>query len=163
MLPAETLKLGANFFQVVPMLGEESFLLQPRILPLVAEVGALALAQANSGASLVSLFETIAPIVARACAKLPPDELKFIMRALLKNATMDGQPLYRESPDGSVVALVDVLMQGRTLDIWKLLLKALEVSYPDFFALARGLRAKVAAKESPSETSSTSAGPSTDS
>lgn len=163
MLPAETFKLGANVFQVAPLLGEDSFLLQPRILPLVAELGALALAQAESGESLVSLLEKVSPIIARACTKLPPEELKFIMRALLKNATMDGQPLYKEAADGTVVALINVLMQGRTLDIWKLLTKALEVSYPDFFALARGLRAKAAAKDAPSETSTISAGPSTDS
>lgn len=156
MLDAVTFKLGTNMFSVAPLLGEESFLLQPRILPLVAELSALVGAQAESGESMTALIEKVAPIVTRACAKLPPDELKFIMRSLLKNATMDGQQLYRENPDGTTVALINVLMQGRTLDIWKLLAKALEVSYPDFFALARGFQARAAAKADPSGGSTTS-------
>jgi hypothetical protein len=148
---ADPFKIGKDTFTVSPLLGEESFVFQPRILPLVAEVAALATAQAESGDSLQALLDKAAPVIARACAKLPPAELRDIMRTLLRGATMNGQRLYLD--DGS--APINVLMQGRTLDIWRLLLKALEVSYPDFFDLVRGLRGKSKA-EAPSETLVTS-------
>lgn len=144
-------KIGNDHFTVQPLMGEESFLLQMRILPLVTDLAALATAQSEAGDSILSLLDKAAPIVQRACAKLPPDELRIIMRALLKGATMNGQQLYTDQGNP-----INVLMMGRTLDIWKLIVKALEVSYPDFFGLVRGLvgRSKAAAAYAMSDTSS---------
>jgi hypothetical protein len=147
---AETFKIGSDVFTVEPLLGEASFLLQPRILPLVSDLAALATAQADAADSILALLDKASPIVARACAKLPPSELRDIMRTLLAGARMNGSLLYTDKGNP-----IDFLMMGRTLDIWKLIIKALEVSYPDFFGLVKGLRgqAKAAASSATSTTS----------
>lgn len=148
---SEPFKIGTDVFTVQPLLGEASFLLQPRLAPLLAELAALATAQADSGDSILALLERAAPIISRACEKLPAEELRTIMRTLLAGATMNGQPLYTQNGNP-----IDVLMMGKTIAIWRLILKALEVSYPDFFDLVRGLRAKAVAKVVASATSTTS-------
>lgn len=156
------LRIGDDVFMVAPLLGERSFLLQPLIAPAMTDFGALfglfAKAYADfagdeepkvaSGGDeepklelgemiddVMSALEQAGPIVARLCAKLPPDHLKAIVRELLAGATMNGKPLYSQQGNP-----IDVLLQGRTVDFWRLLVHALRVSYPDFFGLLRGLR-----------------------
>lgn len=172
--------LGTDLFTVNPLPGEESFVFQPRILPLVAEL--VALVGVTSGDAppapeepvvppedsaepptpatkparkLGDILAEAAPIVQRACAKMPPEELRVVLRTLLRGATMNGKPLYTEQGNP-----INVLMRGRTIDLWKLVMFALQVSYPDFFGLFRGLQKKFAAAAG-SETSATSSpGPS---
>lgn len=151
MLKSATYELGSDVFVIEPLLGEESFVFQSRVAPLVAEIMGLFGVRADA-ADLGALLEAATPIVARAARALPPEELRQVMRILLKGTTVNGKPLY--SPEGQPL-LINVVMQGRTIDVWKLLVKSIEVSYPDFFDLLRayGVRRGAAAS---SETSSTS-------
>lgn len=173
--------IGIDQFTVNPLPGEESFVFQPRVLPLVAELVALVgvasgdeaptapeepvvpsddpveppPAPARPSRKLGDILAEAAPIVQRACAKMPPEELRTILRTLLRGATMNGKPLYTEQGNP-----INVLMRGRTIDLWKLVMFALQVSYPDFFGLFRALQKKPAAVAG-SETSATSSpGPS---
>lgn len=179
-----TLRIGNDVFTVSPLLAEASFLLQPKIVPILPDVGELYGIFTQAAAAVLSELkappaaagapqESEAPAagaggegvspeqlaaasqlateyvarasaaVARLCAKLPPDELRYIMRTLLQGATMNGAQLY--TPQGNPI---DVLLRGRTLDVWRLLIHAVKVSYPDFFGLADALRARVAAAKS---------------
>lgn len=178
-----TLRIGNDVFTVSPLLAEASFLLQPKIVPILPDVGELygiftqaaaavlselkappaaAGAPQESEAPAPSAGDGVSPeqlaaasqlateymarasaAVARLCAKLPPDELRYIMRTLLQGATMNGALLYTPQGNG-----IDVLLRGRTLDVWRLLIHAVKVSYPDFFGLADALRARVAAAKS---------------
>ena len=162
---AETsFKIGNDAFTVSLLPGEESFLLQPSIAPVIVEIVQLAALFARSLGGLpddadaaqkiaaaLPLIGEASAVVARLCAKLPRETLREMMRKLLTGATMNGTLLYQ----GSQGNPIDVLMQGRSLDIWRLVIRAMEVSYPDFFGLLSGFRV-AAAKASPSETSATS-------
>lgn len=175
------LTLGTDAFTVNPLAGEESFVFQPRILPLVAELVALMgisssgddapapeepavpsddpveppPAAAKPSRSLGDILAEAAPIVSRACARMPPEELRTVLRTLLKGATMNGQQLYTEKGNP-----INVLMRGRVIDMWKLVMFALQVSYPDFFGLLRGLRKKPAAATDSATSATSSPGPS---
>ena len=167
------IKIGNDVFTVEPLLGESSFLLQPLLVPILADVAALyglftsavvdlvglkegvtpegvAAAKAKLDQNVMSLLpevqpalEKAGPIIARLCAKLPAADLQHIMRTLLKGATFNGQQLYTAQGNP-----IDIVMRGRTLDVWRLLIHALEVSYPDFFDLLRGPAAQPAAEAS---------------
>jgi hypothetical protein len=168
-----SLKIGNDVFTVSPLAGESSFLLQPKILPLLPDVGALvslfatamaaapsapddateeakALASGAQVAAATGFLAEAAVVVARLCAKMPSADLKEVMRTLLEGATMNGTLLYTGQGNP-----INVLMQGRTIDIWRLLAHALKVSYPDFFGLLGAFRGRVG-KAGASATSSTS-------
>ena len=156
------LKIGDDVFVVSPLLGEESFLLQPKLMPIVADcmTGFFAMHEkvADGQLDYVALADKLSPLVQSIASKLPIEELRFIMRALLRGATMNGQQLY--TPAGNPI---DVLLQQRSLDVWRLLFHAVKVSYPDFFQAARRVLAGAAAAQpaSSSATSTTSSpGPS---
>lgn len=72
----------------------------------------------------------ITPLVSRFCQALPAAELKSLTRDLLNGATCNGATLF--GPGGGVF---NAVMQGRTVDTWRLLFHALRVNYPDFFAV----------------------------
>ncbi len=99
------------------------------------------------GADVMALVPELQPtleqasdIIAKIAAKLPAATLRTIRRTLLRGSTMDSKPLYATT-EGQA-DLIGSLMRGRTIDGWKLLLFALEVNYPDFFAIARPLAAR---------------------
>jgi hypothetical protein len=136
--------IGGSRFQVAPLPAIRSFRLQPRLVPVVAEVAGLIFAVLAStgkplkdaslddilGLDLTSLPATdIIETVARVCAKLPPAELESIVKELLSTASMDGKPLFTGNGDP-----FDVLMMGRTIDTWRLLIFAVQVNYPDVFS-----------------------------
>ena len=50
---------------------------------------------------------------------------------------------------------LDAAMQGRTLDVWRLLFEAVRLNYPDFFKALGGSVAPSGAAVSPSEGSNT--------
>lgn len=161
--------IGSSIFTVNPLAGERSFLLQPKLLPALSEIATLYALFISTVSDLMPklgdkadkdidpmellplaqpALESAGPVIARLCEKLGPN-LKDIMRELLEGATMDGKPLYTQQGNP-----IDVLMQGRTLDIWKLIVFAMGVSYPDFFGLLRGFGKKSAGAK-PSETLTT--------
>lgn len=145
--------IGGNRFEVFPLDAMQSFTLQPRIAPIIAEVGALVLAalQSDAAQQLVGggtdlktmsieqflaldldvgvLAEQLVVAVGRICQKLPPADLKAILRELLANAKMDGQALFTQNGDPFLQ-----LMRGRTLDTWRLLFFSVQVNYPDVFS-----------------------------
>lgn len=147
------LELNGKFYTVNALLAEDSFDLQPRILPVLPDFLQLYLLFYDSFSEMVTRAEKSAgeierdeivdkmreiadkaqPIILRLCKALPPDELRTIRRTLLRGATCDGKALYNE---GVGPNNIDLLMQGRTIDMWRLLLFALGVSYPDFFEIA---------------------------
>jgi hypothetical protein len=75
----------------------------------------------------------IVPIVGRVCAQLPPDELEQILRILLSNTFANGERLFSEQHERGKPDPFDKVMQGRTLDTWRLVWEALRVVYADFF------------------------------
>lgn len=165
-------KIGPNTFRVEQLPAMRSFVLQPRILPVAAEVVGLfldTLGKAGKTAGEVSIAslldmdlaataETFVAAVARCCLKLPPSELETITRELLCGATCDGQLLFQF--DGKP-GTFDLVMRGRTIDTWRLLFFAVQVNYPDFSSAVADLR-KGSTAASPSAGSNTSdlAGPS---
>lgn len=163
------LKLGTDTFTVNALLAEESFDLQPKLLPVLPDMLELAamftreffeLVEAKGGDANVDvpieeildkglgLLGRASPIISRVCAKLNPDEMRYIRRTLLSGATCNGKPLYGKPGEGN---LIDVVLQGRTIDLWRLLIFAVEVSYPDFFALLAALKKKAPKADEPSE------------
>jgi len=119
--------IGGNVFSVVPLPAMRSFALQPRLAPALAEV--VGVLGSLSGDLDVG---ALGPAVGRFFAKLPADELEAVTRELLAGATMDGAQLFTAAGNP-----FDLVMRGRTLDVWRLLAFAVEVNYPDFFALVR--------------------------
>lgn len=172
-----SLTIGNDVFTVSPLSGERSFLLQPKILPLLPDVGALvsmfaqamaaapsapddATAEAKAAASgaqmaaATSFLSEANEVVMRLCAKMPATDLREVMRALLDGATMNGTMLYTAQGNP-----IDVLMQGRTIDLWRVLAHALKVSYPDFFGLLGAFRGRVKQVVSSATSSTSSPGP----
>lgn len=142
--------IGKDKFSVDLIDPWESFLLEPILLPVVAEIVPAVMAavnvlndQAGGGkvadlefAQVLPVLDAIAPAVGKAFSKLPPDKLDFVARKLLANATMNGQPLFMEGADP-----IRVLLRGRTLTIWRVLYASLQENYADFFGvLGRGAR-----------------------
>lgn len=148
-------EIGGAVFTVSPLPAMRSFLLQPRIAPVLAEAGAI-LAEVAAGDAdvldldVLELAPRILPRVGQIFAKLPPEELRAITRELLEGATMDGVLLFTGAGDP-----FDVKLRGRTLDVWRLLWFALEVNYPDFFGALAASRSAGAVKAGPSAASNT--------
>ncbi len=174
-----TRKIGEDIFTISPLGYEETCDLQPLLAPALADFGRLyalfigemarllqqhgaEVAEADVVTMLPELggsLDQASAIIAQVAAKLPATSLRTIRRTLLRGATMNSKPLYATTegqPD-----MINTLMRGRTIDGWKLLLFALEVNYPDFFALARPLAALGgrATSSSTSTTTTPDAGP----
>lgn len=164
-------KIGDRTFVVNPLSGERTFLLQPKLAPALSEIAALYALFVQTVAGIMPklgadadrdvdplmllphalpALETAGPVIGRLAEKLGPN-LRDIMRELLEGATCNGTLLY--SAQGNPI---DVLMQGRTIELWRLLIFAMEVSYPDFFGLFRGLRGTTSQKAESSAPSTTS-------
>lgn len=164
------IQLGNQTFTVNALLAEESFDLQPKLAPIIPEIAQLAAIFSGSLAHLAEVDKrvdegelsnndlleqirdvsrVVGPIVERVCKLLSPDDLRYIRRTLLRDALCDGRPLYAATPDKP--SPINVILQGRTLDMWRLIIFAVKVSYPDFFALGESvaLRSRTA---SPSAT-----------
>lgn len=163
------IKLGAETFTVNALLAEDSFDLQPKLLPVLPDMLELYAMFAQEFLSLaeekgldgdvpveevldkgLALLARASPIISRLCSKLAPDELRYIRRTLLAGATCNGKPLYGGATgQGNAI---DFILQGRTLDMWRLQVFAVRVSYPDFFGLLAALRKKPPQPDAPSET-----------
>ena len=156
------IELGKNKFVVPPPSGMRSFALQQRIVPVAGRVAGVFVSLLGTGVDVADIGEmdltkvlpAALPHVGHIFSEMPPGELEFITRELLRDAKFDGKPLFN-APGGDAF---DSLMQGRTSDTWKLLWHAMEVWYPDFFALVRAPAGRTAAKGNPSEESNTSPG-----
>jgi hypothetical protein len=157
------IELGKNKFVVPVPSGMRSFALQQRIIPVAGRVAGVFVALLGKGVDLVTLGEmdltaalpAALPHIGHIFSEMPPGELEWITRELLRDAKCDGMQLFG-SPGGDAF---DALMQGRTTEVWQLLWHAVEVWYPDFFARARALTARIDAKASPSVASTTSSQP----
>lgn len=158
--------IGKNTFIVPAPGGMKSFALQQKILPVAGRVISVFLQLLGaSGSSVTKLLEAdvlailpqAMPHVGQIFGSMPAGELEAITRDLLQGSTCDKMQLFG-APGGDPF---DAIMQGRTMDTWKLLFHALEVWYPDFFANARlsfGRDAKVN-PSTESATSTPTAGP----
>lgn len=159
--------LGENTFDVPPPKGMRSFALQQRILPVagrVAEVilhfvGATGVQVDNIsdllGSDVLKVLPHAMPAIGNVFSSMPAGELETITRELLGDATLRRGKTPMKLFGAPAGDPFDQIMQGKSLDTWKLLWHALEVWYPDFFGLAAGLTGG-AEKESPSGESSTS-------
>jgi len=87
-------------------------------------------------------------IIATVCEKLPAATLRHVRRTLLAGATMNGTPLYAIAEGQK--DMIGLLLRGRTIDGWRLMLFALKANYPDFFGLIRRSKGNTPAAESPS-------------
>lgn len=195
--PFKVIHLGDTEFKIGPIDADESFDLQPRIFPVIAEVMASivtmikaappedrpegadpdgaeremlnkrrmtigALGRAAQKLQIEKMdADGIVPIVARVCAQLPPDELRAIRRVLLSNSFANGERLYARKP-GEKGCFSEV-MQGRTIDTWRVMYEAFRVVFADFFDRLSASLGKLAAEGGRTEGSTTSqtAGPST--
>lgn len=158
-MPVETTRtIGGNVFRISLLDYEATCDLQPLIVPALADFGRLYalyfaqvaklatehadLADLEVSAAVTSILPDLLPslevasrIISDIASKIPADRMRIIRRGLLTGATMDGKPLYAVNSGGA--DLIGVLMRGRTIDGWKLLMFAMEVNYPDFFEFAR--------------------------
>jgi len=171
-----TITLGGDVFTLSLLGFEETCDLQPIVAPLLGDIGrlfALAIGEASkldmstgdlAEADVLTLLPKLGgalgdagDILASIARKLPAESLRTLRRTLLQGATMNGKPLYPTVEGGPV--MINVLMQGRTLDGWRLLLFALKENYPDFFALLRPVVAGGKDSVSNSATSKAGGGP----
>lgn len=159
-MPETIRKIGGDLFEVSLLDFETTCDLQPLLAPALADflaLYALGIGEAarimgtEDGASLLEReigeviveklpevtesLGKVSEVVARLAQKLPPETLRKIRRTLLQGATMNGKPLY-STAQGQGDA-IGVLLRGRTMDFWRLLMFALEANYPDFFVLFR--------------------------
>ncbi len=167
------IKIRNQVFDVNPLMVEDSFDLQPYLVPVLPEIGQLVAlffgdvqkfaaldAQDDSAKSEAEkaeilkqfvgdagdLLEKASPVLERIFAKLTPDRLRHIRRTLLRGATCAGITLYGALPgEGDAI---NQLLQGRVIDVWRLLIFAVKISYPDFFEIAASLGKRVARGES---------------
>jgi hypothetical protein len=161
------IEIGKDTFDVPPPKGMRSFALQQRILPVVGRVAEVILhfvgatgAKVDSmadllGSDVMKVLPLAMPAIGNIFASMPAGELETITRELLGEASLRRGKVTMKLFGASAGDPFDQIMQGRSLDTWKLLWYALEVWYPDFFEIAAGLKGG-AQKESPSEESSTS-------
>lgn len=169
-----TTKIGKNSFSVQPLGFLRSLYLQPKLAPVIAEVGRAIYMLVKGeladklkagkvtiedlmGLDLAELpLDDLVVSVTRIAGHLQPKELEYITRELLYDATMDGLPLFAPGQDA-----IDGLMVGRMFDGWRLLFFAVKVNYPDVFSLSAATAASGAKHESSaaSITSDTSPAP----
>jgi hypothetical protein len=173
-----SIKIGDDVFDVSPLPAEVTFDLQPRLAPLLTEIGRIwiGLMQLDGEmkidpttidpAQIAPLVELLVPAVERACRLLPRGELRLLLRELLAGATA-------VTPTGSVLLFgavagagtadpFNLLFRGRTMDIWRLLVFALKVHYPDFLGVVGAyLAAPTTQNHSATSTTSFTAAPAT--
>jgi len=142
------LQIGDRLYNVQPLTAMRSFVLQPRLAPVVAEAAALffgvarGVAGGDTEISVAALLEAdvdldkLVQAFGRIAEKLPPRELEDITRQLLAGATCNEQLLFAAVQGAGDP--FDVLMRGRALETWRLLWHAVRVNYPDFFAALAG-------------------------
>lgn len=159
------IEIDGKTYDVNPLLVEDSFDLQPKIVPILPEIGKLLAlfygdvarfaeldkkddeAETEEDKEAVTrefvdqayaMLDKAAPILERIAKLVPPAELRYIRRTLLRDATgPGGKPLYDRKGDGD---LVNIFFAGNTIGLWKLLIFAVKISYPDFFAIAASLK-----------------------
>jgi hypothetical protein len=167
------IKIGQYTFEVPPPKAMPSFALQQRLFPILARALGVVLHYAphlslgegkgiNIGAILndpkfIDAVAKAMPSLGEVIAAMPEGELERLTRELLGEATVSGWGtskaiLLFDKAKG--IDTFDQVMQGRTMDTWRLLGHAVEVWYPDFLSLAKGSRASVPAGE-PSKGSTT--------
>ena len=110
-----------------------------------------AVVAASNGATIGAIdISTVGPAFTTLFDRLDEAELKYLTKAFLETALVDGDPLWRQ---------IDTVFMGKTFSLMKLMRFAFEVNFGDFFAAARGFVAShVVPKASPSAGSSTSTG-----
>lgn len=157
------IELGKNKFTVPAPSGMRSFALQQRIIPVAGRVAGVLVALLGDGAEvsniagmdIAKVLPMALPHIGHIFSEMPAGELEWITRELLRDAKCDGMQLFG-TPGGDAF---DAVMAGRSTDTWMLLWHALEVWYPDFFARARALTARIDETANPSEASTTSSQP----
>jgi hypothetical protein len=158
-------RIGKHMFVVAPLPAIRSWALQPRLVPFIVEIGRLLalFMTSESGKKIVEMVEGIdldkmtvqqflgmdfdltesatlaADAAARICRQLGSKELEAVTRELLVGATCDGVQMFNATPGGGEP--FDLLMQGKTLDTWRLLLFAVQINYPDVFSPRAALAA----------------------
>ncbi len=159
--------LGKDAFDVPVPRGMASFSLQQKILPVAGRCVSVFvyLLGGKTGTDITTLLEqdimgalpVALPGLGQVFSEMPEGELEKLTKSLLggTKVRLQNQGAWMPLFDGPGGDLYDQVMQGRTMETWKLLWHALGVWYPDFFALAGGLRAK-GAKGIPSGESTTS-------
>lgn len=167
----KTLTIGSDTFTVDLIDPWESFLLEPLIMPIVADLvpavmAGMSTAQEQAGerplgdlniAEILPVLDAIAPQVGAALARVTPKLLDEVSRKLLQNATMNGAPLF--SPVAGGGDPIRILLRGKTLIIWKLLFAAMRENYADFFVLLGRDAASKAAGSSATSRASAQPGP----
>lgn len=155
-MTATVIKLGKDTFMVPQPPGMRSFALQQRIIPVAGRVlntliHAIGKEDVEGFAEkdVASVLPAVIPYLGQVFSEMKPGELEAIARELLRDATCNKLPLFTAT-DGDAF---DGLLQGRTVDTWKLLWHALKVWYPDFFQLAGPLFGGTGAKASQSKES----------
>lgn len=158
--------IGDKIFEIPSPPAMRSFALQQSILPVAGRFAGV-LAQVLGAGNMeellkkevVSVLPSVLPGLGEIFSMMPPGELERITRTLLADATCamaDGAKVRIFAPAGSTGGdLFDSLLKGKTIDIWRLLLHALEVWYPDFFGRARVLFVAAKGKAKDSEASTT--------
>lgn len=164
--------IGNQKFNVPLPRATRTFGLQQRILPIAGDVmsalvqivgtGGVERLKAMGQSEILELVPEIVPALGKIFSNMPEGELLRILRILLGDpkegalpteiGTCDGMPMFSLT-DGDVF---DTVLQGRTVDMWRLLVHGLTVWYPDFFGLAAAFPAAGAKKAPPSAGSSTS-------
>ena len=145
MSAPNTITLGGNTFAVPQLPALDSFDLQTRLIPPIAEIiGSLGRAGALSalmssvlsgekvdigGMDLDGMIASAGPSLAAVFGKMGRGELRALLQDLLGGVTMDGKSLFGPGLP------VNLLLIGRTVDLWKLAWFAVKVNYPDFFSL----------------------------
>lgn len=84
------------------------------------------------------------------CSKLTKQEFEYIRRELLALVHYEGQPISK---------VADLIFQGKTFTLWRVLAFAIEVNYLDFFDAARVLAASFLVKRTPSSENSPNESP----
>lgn len=170
------IQIGKNVYDVNPLLVEDSFDLQPKLLPVLPEIGRLISLfstefslfaeldkkddEARSddekdritkefAEQLAALLEKASPIIERVCKLLPAEDLRYIRRTLLRDATCGNTPLYSRDGRGDAI---NIFFAGDTIGLWRLIAFAVQISYPDFFGMAASLASRVRARGGSSAT-----------
>ncbi len=163
--------LGKQKFVVPRPRHMRTFALQQRLFPIAGNLASVFVSLIGKTdlkkikeADITASLPAALPQLGRVFAEMPNGEIDQLTRILLGDpkegatpaecATMDDMPLWAGA--GSIGGdPFDTFLAGRTWDTWKLLAHAMEVWYPDFFALVQPLLASVK-KASPSVESSIS-------
>jgi hypothetical protein len=111
----------------------EQFLLLPRITSAIGP--ALAKLAGGNAKGLMDLdLSELGPALEKLFERLNPMEQEGIARALLKTVNFEGVDEEGKKVGGSLVAQFDTAMQGRMLDVFKLLKFVFEVNFGSFSA-----------------------------